>query len=636
MKPVYEKYTLPPMIMPSLTNEIIQQRPVLTQWGRSANIWAEEVNYVSLSTERRTRIKKPVNGKGGTKVEKYMASVDRPYGCWTLDEDELARFKYWMTYDPIHEPEPMTPLGGWIWAYGHQHGYVHAAERANLPPSLGVACRISPDGYMALSEPVAPTPEVMEQRGARFREFMVPFVERFDEIWGDFRHKGKVGALLREIQENLAQVGTFDPETWTFSLEKFNAKLAKMSNGDLIDLFFDWIETIRTSWEIHFRIMYTTFTMYMTCEGMTMELFGFADTDPRFQRLIQGFDNHIYQCDGGLWRLAHSATNLGLASIFTSVPETQVIAKLKETDNGRKWLSELDEFLAVFGIRCALPFETYKSTWLEDPTPVVGTVRDYLLKGLMDYEAERKKISDERQKTVTELLAKVPEARRAEFEALLKTAQIAYCWNEDHNYWIEQAGLSTMRYIILEMGRRLHKAGAIADPSDIFFLNPEEIRPTFMFGVIGKYDFREFVAKRKAVWEAAFAKVPPKITGDWVREEVRDPIYIKIFGLGPLVVPVEKADIYGYPGAPGAAEGIARVITDVDALGSVETGSILVTGATGPAWTHIFSRIKGVVTDHGGTLTHAAIVGREYGIPAVVGTGDATAKIKDGQRIRVE
>jgi pyruvate,water dikinase len=569
-------------------------------------------------------------------VEKYMALVDRPYGCWTLDEDELARFKYWMTYDPIHEPEPMTPLGGWIWAYGHQHGYVHAAERANLPPSKGVAARISPDGYMALSEPIAPTPEEMEHRGARFKDFMVPFVERFDKIWGDFRHKGKVGDLLKEIQENLTWAGTFDPQTWTFSLEKFNAKLEKMSNGDLVDLFFDWLERIRTSWEIHFRIMYPIFTMYMTFEGMTMELFGFADTDPRFQKLIQGFDNHIYQCDGALWGLAHSATNLGLASIFIGVPETQVITKLKETDNGRKWLSELDEFLALFGIRSALPFETYKPTWLEDPTPVVATIRDYLAKGLIDYEAERKKISDERQKTVAELLAKVPEARRAEFEALLKTAQTAYCWNEDHNYWIEQAGLSTMRYIILEMGRRLHKAGAIAEHSDIFFLNPEEIRPTFMLAVQGKLDLRDFVAKRKAVWEAAFAKVPPKITGDWVREEVKDPIYIKIFGLGPITVPVEKADVFGYPGAPGVTEGIARIITDVDELGSVETGSILVTGATGPAWTHIFSRIKGVVTDHGGTLTHAAIVGREYGIPAVVGTGDATVKIKDGQKIKVD
>ena len=569
-------------------------------------------------------------------MEKYMALVDRPYGSWTLDEDEMKRFKYWMTYDPIHEPEPLTPLVGTIWSYWHQQGYIHATDRTSLPPSMGVACRMSPDGYMALSEPVAPTPEEMEKRGARFGEFMAPFLERFEELWGDFRHKGKVGSYLRELQEHFTRLGCYDPETWTFDLAKFNAKLEKMIDNDLYDLFQDAVERGRRLWEIHFEIMYVVFTIYMTFEGTTMELFGFSDTDPRFQRLIQGFDNHIYDCDRELWRLAHSAVNLGVADVFKGVPEKEVIAKLKETDNGRKWLSELDEFLLIHGIRSALPFDYYKVRWNEDPSLVIVIIRDYILKGMIDYDAQRKKIVDEREKAIAETLEKTPEARKEEFKSLLKMAQTAYCWNEDHNYWIEQMGGSTMRPIILEMGKRLHKAGAIADPNDIFFINWDEVRATFALAVLGKYDFREFVERRKAVWKAAFAKVPPKVTGDWVRDDVRDPIYIKIFGLGPMAVPVEKVDVFGYPGAPGVVEGIARVITAIDDIGRVETGAILVTGATGPVWTPVFSRLSGVVTDHGGTLTHAAIVSREYGIPAVVGTGDATAKIKDGQRIRVD
>jgi pyruvate,water dikinase len=569
-------------------------------------------------------------------MQKYKALVDRPYGAWTLDEDELKRFKFWMTYDPIHEPEPLTPLVGTIWSYWHQQGYVHAAERTSLPPSKGCSVRMSPNGYMALSENPAPTPEEMGQRGAQFGKFMGPFLERFEGLWGDFRHKGKVGDYLRELQGHLARLGSYDLETWTFDLAKYKAKLEKLIDNDLYDHFQDTAETGRRLWEIHFEVMYVVFSIYMTFEGTTMELFGFADTDPRFQKLIQGFDNHVYDCDRRLWHLAHLAVGLGLSDTFTSLPETAVIPRLKQTDNGRKWVSQLDEFLLVDGIRCANPFDYYKVRWSEDPSAVVAIVRDYIRKGLIDYDAERRKIVDEREKTVAETMAKVPEARKQEFRSLLKLAQIAYCWNEDHNYWIEQAGGSTMRPVILEMGKRLHKGGAIAEPNDIFFINWEELRATFALGVLGKYDFRDFVAQRKAVWKAAFAKVPPKVTGDWVREEVRDPIYIKIFGLGPMAVPVEKVDVFGYPGAPGVVEGIARVITAIDNIGSVETGAILVTGATGPAWTPVFSRIKGVVTDHGGALTHAAIVSREYGIPAVVGTGDATIKIKDGQRIRVD
>lgn len=571
-----------------------------------------------------------------TERRTYKALVDRPYGYWTLDEDDKRRFKYWMTYDPIHEPEPFTPLAGYYWAHIKQHGFCYGADKTSLPASKGISARLSPEGYMAASAAIVPTPEEAKEREPLFREHMTRFIERFDEIWGDFRHKGKVGDRLREIQEDYARIGTFDLETWSFDLKKFSATLEKLCKGDLFDLLFETQEVIRRHWEIHFEIMYVTFSIYMVFEALTMELFGFGDTDARFQRLIQGFDNHIYQCDRGLWSLAHSAVNLGLADTFGGAAERELLSKLQETDNGKKWLKELDEFLTIFGVRSANPFDIYKLTWNEDPTPVLVTIGDYIAKGLIDYDAERGKIAKEREEAIAELSKKVPPARKDEFEALLKTAQIAYCWNEDHNYWIEQMGFASIRPIVLEMGRRLHKAGAIAEPNDIFFLNSDEIKATFMNAVEGMYDFREFVDQRKAVWKAAFAKVPPKITGEWIREEVKDPIEIKIFGLGPLAVPVEKVDVFGYSGAPGIAEGIARVITDVNELGRVETGSILVTGATGPAWTPIFAKIKGVVTDHGGTLTHAAIVGREYGIPAVVGTSDATVKIKDGQRIRID
>lgn len=570
---------------------------------------------------------------------RYMTLVDRPYGYWTLDEDEMKRFKYWMTYNPIHTPEPLTPFSGWYYAACPvHHGYLGSAEKASHPATKGATCRINLDGYAAMSEAITVTPEEAQERGPLFGQFMAPFIESFDELWGDFRHKGKAGSYLREMQENYARLGAFDLETWSCDPEKFFNKLKGLPNVDLHDLFRETINVVYRHWEIHFEILYTTFTMYMIFEGLTMELFGFSDTDPRFQRMIQGFDNHIYEFDRELWRLIHLAADLNLADTFKEVPEGELISKLGETDSGRKWLEELPQFLALWGIRSPNPFEMYKVTWFENPTVILALIRDYLTRGLIDYDAERRKIADEREKTVAELLEKVPPGRQEEFKGLLKAAQTAYCWNEDHGYWIEQMGYSTLRYVMLEMGKRLHKAGAIAVPDDIFFLNVDEIDATFLLAVLGTHDFREFVDRRKAAWKAGFApeKVPPKVTGEWVREETRDPVYVKIFGLGPMAVPAEKVDVFGYPGSPGVAEGIAQVITAVDELYRVEAGSILVTGATGPAWSPIFGKLKAVVTDHGGALTHAAIVGREYGIPAVVGTSDATIKIKDGQRIRVD
>ena len=88
--------------------------------------------------------------------------------------------------------------------------------------------------------------------------------------------------------------------------------------------------------------------------------------------------------------------------------------------------------------------------------------------------------------------------------------------------------------------------------------------------------------------------------------------------------------------SPGVVEGPARVIFSPDQIGEVQEGEILVAPLTAPSWAPIFGKIGATVTDTGGMMSHAAIVCREYGLPAVTGTGFATATIKTGDRIRVD
>jgi pyruvate, water dikinase len=92
----------------------------------------------------------------------------------------------------------------------------------------------------------------------------------------------------------------------------------------------------------------------------------------------------------------------------------------------------------------------------------------------------------------------------------------------------------------------------------------------------------------------------------------------------------------GFAGSPGVVEGTARVILDVRDIGDLTDGEILVAPVTSPSWTPVFGKVAGAVSDIGGIMSHAAIVAREYGMPAVVGTGNATARIKTGDRIRVD
>jgi pyruvate,water dikinase len=94
--------------------------------------------------------------------------------------------------------------------------------------------------------------------------------------------------------------------------------------------------------------------------------------------------------------------------------------------------------------------------------------------------------------------------------------------------------------------------------------------------------------------------------------------------------------IHGYAASPGVVEGVARVLRSVNEIGLIKDGEILVCAVTAPSWAPIFGKIKAAVSDIGGTMSHAAIVAREYGMPAVVGTGHASKLIKTGQIVRVD
>jgi pyruvate,water dikinase len=124
-------------------------------------------------------------------------------------------------------------------------------------------------------------------------------------------------------------------------------------------------------------------------------------------------------------------------------------------------------------------------------------------------------------------------------------------------------------------------------------------------------------------------------------EAVSDPVVVMLWGITPERLKQwagggDGNELNGAGASPGEVEGPARVVRGLDDLDTVRAGEILVCTITSPAWAPIFSKISATVTDIGGIMSHAAIVSREYGLPAVVGTGMATSRIKTGQRLRVD
>jgi pyruvate,water dikinase len=151
------------------------------------------------------------------------------------------------------------------------------------------------------------------------------------------------------------------------------------------------------------------------------------------------------------------------------------------------------------------------------------------------------------------------------------------------------------------------------------------------------------VTKRKAILKKLYEWNAPPALGP-MPESLEDPAVQMLWGitgetLKRWAAPVEKGrenEIAGFAASPGVVEGIARVLKSADEIAQIKEGEILVCPVTNPSWGPVFGKIKAAVSDIGGTMSHAAIVAREYGMPAVVGTGGATKRITTGQRLRVD
>jgi len=277
-------------------------------------------------------------------------------------------------------------------------------------------------------------------------------------------------------------------------------------------------------------------------------------------------------------------------------------------------------------------------------------IRDYIQQE-RDPDAEQEERAAEREDaiaTVRTRLQGYPSNVRDEFEVLLKAAATAVVLTEDHGCWIDFQATYRVRRVIVEIGKRLAESGTLATAADVFFLRTDEISAALSAagastagaapaGASTALDHTGLVEARKAEMEHFGSLKPPMLIGTDYGPPPPDLLGTalgKFFG-----APAEQDDVAdtvaGNAGSPGKFRGTARVIRSLGEADRLGVGEILVAETTSPSWTPLFATAAGIVTDTGGILSHCAVVAREYGIPAVVGTGVAMATIRDGQTIEV-
>ncbi|HEX5040477.1 MAG TPA: PEP/pyruvate-binding domain-containing protein [Candidatus Limnocylindria bacterium] len=187
-----------------------------------------------------------------------------------------------------------------------------------------------------------------------------------------------------------------------------------------------------------------------------------------------------------------------------------------------------------------------------------------------------------------------------------------------------------MRRAVLRIGEELLARGLIDAADDIFFLTRTEALAALTAGRLGE---SVSVDERRATREEQARLVPPLLIGH-VHPVLRRMLDSMTRTVG--AEPSRSALVTGTPASPGRASGAVRVVHRPDEFDEFQPGDILVAPMTAPAWTPLFTRAAAVVTDVGSAAAHASIIAREYGIPAVVGCGDATARLRDGMRVTVD
>jgi rifampicin phosphotransferase len=308
-----------------------------------------------------------------------------------------------------------------------------------------------------------------------------------------------------------------------------------------------------------------------------------------------------------------------LRAVFSSESPERIAEILKESTEGQALLAAVEAYLRRYGLReTSMPGAAH-TTWRDEPRLVYG-----LLKGFASAEsgapAEPADVEGARRELValaSSLWLGFGRLTLAPLlDRLVMTSRRFIAFREDSHYFLFMPN-SVIRRLALELGRRLVRNGILDKPDDIFFLRVDEIRSLLNDRTqdVGATVRRRRVARGPG--DGRFTSVP----NDLLEQTTNGS---------------DGSNIRGESASSGQAVGRARIIRGVDDFASLQPGEVLVAPFTNPTWTPLFELASAVVVDAGGMASHAAIVAREHRIPAVMGTGNATTVLRNGQRVLVD
>ncbi len=358
------------------------------------------------------------------------------------------------------------------------------------------------------------------------------------------------------------------------------------------------------------------------------------------QEVLRGLPNNVTtEMDLDLWSLAAAIRNdPASAAVFEEAALPEIARRYRAGDLPGVVQSGLSDFLSRYGHRAVAEIDLGMPRWSDDPTHILGVLANYLRLDDLALAPDRQfeKAARDAAAQVERLVAAARQRSRLRgtlVRAALRRTRMFAGLRELPKYHLVEA-LGAVRQQLAAVGAELAAAGTIEAADDIFFLDLGEAH----LGLDGTA-LHAVVRERREAYEAELGRrhIPRVLLSDGTEPEAvqANTVQADAGGRGPAGADGRAGQLSGTPASAGTVTARARVILDPQGA-HLEPGEILVAPSTDPGWTPLFLTAGGLVMEMGGPNSHGAVVAREYGIPAVVGVPDATARIATGDAVTVD
>ena len=399
--------------------------------------------------------------------------------------------------------------------------------------------------------------------------------------------------------------------------------------ADLADAWLEAWERGERTWQIHFIAIRGAYQVTDDLSEFYESVMPDAPPGAAL-RLIQGRFGAIHDAEDALDRLTAMVRAEPTLRAAFEAGQPPTIDQLASMPEARAFVAELRRFLDTHGHLGGSFDDIGFPSWTEDPSMVLGDIgRRLAVDGAPTAEERRATLlaqADDEADGVRAVLADRPD-EHARFEALLDAGRRVGPLTEIHNYWIDRLTQSQIRAFSMRVGARLAGAGVIDRPEDVLYLMRDEVP-----GLLREpRDQRGMVAERRATHERQKAMRPPATVG----APKAPPTEADRFD-GARFEATDDGTLRGTGASAGIARGAARVMNGPNDFWKLTPGDVIVAPSSNPSWVPLFTVAGGVLCNTGGVLSHAAVVAREVGVPAVVGLGDATTRIPDGALVELD